>query len=178
MTIVPVHQTPRRLLMSFTPNNIKLVLCAIILVFTFTACNKTNVKPDLPNNVARSVKTELEPMEFKCQFSEDDTDALFCESNKTYKTLIKYYTQSNRLSFMTVFALKSPCEDIYHEIMAYNWGYTIAQASCKENTVAFLTHSIVPEKGMSGKDIQSFLEWWSGALNDSLRESGLWDAIK
>lgn len=150
----------------------------VLLVLVLVGCNKAIVKPDLPNNVARNVKAELESLDFKCRFSEDDTEAIFCENDKIFKTLIKYYTPSRRLSFMTVFALSSPCEQNYHEIMSYNWGNTVAQASCKENSVAFVTHTIVPDNGISGVDIQRFLEWWSGALNDSLRESGLWDSIK
>ncbi len=125
-----------------------------------------------------TVKSELKEHDFSCKFRDERPQELFCQNNDTYQTLIKYYAQSRRLRFMAIFELKEKCNILHPEIMDFNWNFNVAQVSCKDDTITFLSNTVVPENGVSGEDIKSYLVWWSAAINDALKESGLWDKMR
>jgi hypothetical protein len=157
------------------------VIMAIILGVLsvgFFGCGGGAIKPGEANDVLATVKAEMESAGMECEYRDNSYDELTCSASDTYKTLIKYYSQSKRLRFMSLFGLAVACDDIYHEVMGYNWGYNVAQASCKDDTISFLSYILVPESGLNGGEVKDFLVWWGGAINDSLKDSGLWDSVK
>ena len=160
-----------------------------LLFFAMLSCSAKNIKdessdvmvsikPGTPSDVMAAIKTELEALGHVCEYSlENDFGEITCNDDDTYKTLIKYYEISKRIRFMSFFTLATPCDEIYHEVMTYNWEFNVAQASCQDDTIAFLSYTILPDGGINASEIHNFLEWWASSLVTSLKESGLWNTI-
>lgn len=157
-----------------------MLLGMLLLALALAGCagGRGAIRPNNPDDVIQVVKNQLEQAGMTCEYRDNSYDEITCGASNTYKTLIRYYSQSKRLRFMSLFGLSEPCESIYPEVMAYNWGYNVAQASCQEDTIAFLSYVIVPDAGLNGTEIRDFLIWWGGAINDSLKDSGLWNNVK
>lgn len=159
------------------PNLLTVFITALIFL---SACAEIsgNIKPVDSSEVMERVENELNALGFKCNVVAEVSDQIDCESERSYNTLIKYYDQSKRLHFMAVFSLEKSCEDLGPAIMEYNWNYNVPKATCKDGTIVFLAYTLIPERGISGRDLKTFLEWWAIALNDSLKDSGLHEWMK
>lgn len=152
----------------------------IVSLIFLSACAEIsgNIKPVDTSEVMERVASELSALGFKCKAVAEASDQIDCESERSYNTLIKYYDQSRRLHFMAVFSLEKSCEELQPAIMEYNWNYNVPKAACKDGTIVFLAYTLIPERGISGQDLKTFLEWWAIALNDSLKDSGLHEWMK
>jgi len=158
------------------------IIIAFITVAVFSTlvfgCSSKLIRPGTNEDVSGGVKEGLESEGFVCKRSERDASELVCDSPRTYKTTISYFSQSKRLQFMSVFNLLTPCTEIYADIMAFNWNYNVAQASCNGNNISFVSTIILPESGLKSVEIKEFLEWWRDTMNETMKDSKLWDYVE
>lgn len=134
------------------------------------ATTAREIVPNANGDLAlRRVHDVLVKRGFQCSLDELD---LTCESDRTYKVVMKWLTAPNRLLFYAWFEAERSCVDQGPAIAQYNERYLI-QLSCVDDMLRFFSSTYVPEAGLDGAELEGLLVSWSDEINATASELGL-----
>jgi len=153
-----------------------LVLCGIL-----SSCGGTSaaagIKPTSSSQAARkNINDLLTARGFVCKVEEDDVQ---CEADRTYKVLMEYRHAPPRLFLFAWFDTNGKgCSQLDAQVLAYNKAYP-TQVSCideeQSSSLRFFASTLVPESGITARELEEYLTFWSGFIHDSAYEAGLFD---
>lgn len=129
------------------------------------------IQPGSKAEVLRATRQALRARDYDCKMVEGDA---VCEHEKTYKVLISYKSERvPQLVFVSIFGLRLPCEALLAKVNDFNWRFSTAQMSCKDDKAQLMLTTILPQRGMDGEDLDRFLRWWGQAILQTLEDTGL-----
>ncbi len=147
------------------------IAAALVLALATTSCATTReIEPSADADLGlRRVHDVLVKRGFRCSLDEVD---LTCEGDRTYKIVLKYLTAPSRILFYAWFETERSCEDQQPQITDYNSRYLI-QLSCVDDMLRFFSSTYVPEAGLDGVELETFLVSWSDEINATASEVGI-----
>lgn len=134
------------------------------------------IQPGTQAEVLRATRQALRARDYDCKMVEGTT---VCEHEKTYKVLINYKSDGvPQLVLVSIFGLRLPCEALLAKVNDFNWRFSTAQMSCKDDKAQLMLTTILPRRGMDGEDLDRFLRWWGKAISQTLEETGLQSVVQ
>jgi putative sensory transduction regulator len=96
----------------------------------------------------------------------DDEGDLVCDAErKDTSTLVVSFRSGAgglHLSFLTAFHWKRPdvCPDVLKAVNTFNADAFSYHAACTKEGLVLVTMLVVPENGLTDRDVQAFVNWW------------------
>ena len=151
----------------------------VLALSAFTACASggSTIRPSSNGASARrAVFDALSARGFQCGERDDQVQ---CEADRTYKILIEYRQGPPRLFLFAWFDTAGrTCEALQGRVLSYNREYP-TQVTCFDEkqgaSLRFFTSTLLPESGITARELEDWLGAWSGFLHDSAYESGLFE---
>lgn len=152
-------------------------MLACCVAFSACASKDKLIRPSSNSGQVRGTVAELlTERGFACHAEDDEVQ---CEAERTYKILIEYRQSPPRLFLFAWFNTNGKtCAQLDALVLAYNKAYP-TQATCIEDekgpSLRFFASTLVPENGITARELEDYLGFWSGFIHDSAYESGLFD---
>ena len=140
-----------------------------------TGCATPRVhNAEAPKVYADSVKA-LATQGFDCKV---DKSQIVCDENSHERAtlFISYVPSGSRLVLVAFDRIAEPCEALLSDLNRFNYEFDFAQVSCKDGDVPMLFYVgslIVPENGLTPRDLGSYVAWWTTGVSTAVRVTQL-----
>jgi hypothetical protein len=150
----------------------------MLLSVSMVGCPKPAASPSAnPQTNVSSARDALTAAGYKCKSAPDTKRSIICQQDEPrVKFIFGFEEMPARMVIVLVFTYPTVCDpQRYVKMNLFNGRVDYAHASCEAKNIFYFGSQNVPEKGLTGKDVVDYVQWWTKATIQAGAAAGLFD---